>query len=1067
PSGSDVLLVDRNGTILARYPDHEEWVGKPAPQGTVIQALLRENEGSAEAPGVDWVVRVHGFTTLGHMLPEQQISLSVGIPRSVLLAAANRSLVRNLALLALTVLAFTGMVIVLGELFLHEPIGALIRASQKLAAGDRKARTGLDHRRDEFGKLGRAFDNMAKTLQDRDRQQKTVEAELRESEELHREIASIAEVGVARFDLQGRRTFVNDTLVRRAGMSREQLLKGRVGDLQEGEDREKTLQAFQKCVSVGSPVQGIVTRTLVGGHAIYTRAAFAPLSDSAGKLIDVQSTSVDISDVMEAQERLRESDAFHRGVVALADVAVARFDVEGRRVFVDEALARRIGGPVEELKKGVAFDHCPPEDREELWRLFRQCVETGKTFTGIMTRVPLDGNMLHLRANLAPVFAQAGKVSGAEMTSVDVTELVEAQEALRHSAELYRSLVECIGSVVVRANKEGRRTFVGGHSTEIMGKGAEKLLSGQFGDTMVTADRERAWALLQETFKTGRPVHDYVTRQIILGEERYISAHWVPIRDAQGNVMEVQTNSVDITEMIRAQEALRHSAELYRSLVECIGGWVIRVDREGRRTFFSGSTARFLSRTADELRAGRFGDTMAPEDAERARALLRETFSLGNPVHNFLTRQQVRGETRYIMSNWEPIKDAEGTVVEVQTTSIDVTDQVRLQQQFAQAQKMESVGRLAGGVAHDFNNLLTAILGYSEMALGTLPERSPARDYLREVQDAGHRAANLTRQLLAFSRRQVIEPRTVNPNELVEDLQKMLRQLIGEDIEVATRPASNAGSVRADPGQLEQVLINLAVNSRDAMPRGGKLTIETANVALDEEYARTHEEVSAGEYVLISVADTGVGMSDEVKAHLFEPFFTTKAQGQGTGLGLATCYGIVKQAGGHIEVESELGRGTTMKVFLPRIQDAAKEKPGEAEEAQPLGGAETVLVVEDEAAVRNLTTRSLRARGYTVLAAANGVEALRVAQEYSGRIHLLFTDVVMPELDGKQLSERLKALHPETRVLFTSGYTDEAISHRGVLEPGVAFLQKPFASAALLRKIRDVLDQPPSDTKED
>ncbi|MDP3064374.1 MAG: PAS domain S-box protein [Chloroflexota bacterium] len=1185
PSGSDVLVVDRSGTILARYPDHEQWVGKPAPQGRLMEAVIEESEGSVEAPGVDWIVRVHRFTAIGHMLPEQQISLSVGIPRSVLLAGANRLLIRNLAFLVTAVLLFIGVAIVSGRFLLLQPIGALIRTSQKVAVGDEKARTGLDHRRDEFGELGRAFDSMAEALQDRDHQQKTVEADLRESEQLYQSVADLIAAAVVRFDSDGRRTFVNDAFIRRHGGTREELLKHDFGALLLPEERAWAREAFDECVSTGQPKAGLMFKALAHGNTIHARGNLAPLLGVDGRVTSVQLSTVDVTELVETQEEIRQSEQLYREVVKGAKVGVAIFDLQGRRVFINDILCVRLGVSEKEALEGNVGDLTMPEDAERVRQLFRRCATEGVPITGGIARYVKDGQTYYVMGNLSPIFGTEGQLVNVLSTSVDITEMVETQEALLYSEELYRSLVDSLQAGVVRVDRERRRTFVNQWAASFAGRSIEALMAGRLGDTISDSallqeteqvvdrvfntgepsqgrmryrttnwepvrdalgnvvevqatsfditdlmeaqerlrksdafhrgvvaladvavarfdvegrrvladealakrlgasveelkkgvafdhcppeDREELWRLFRQCIETGKAFTGIMARVPRDGKMRYLRNNLAPVFALDGNVSGAEMTSVDVTELVEAQEQLQRSEEMYRSLVDSTGGWVMRVDREGRRTFFSGSAARILGRTADELRTGRFGDTLVPEDAERVWALLRETFNMGNPVRNFLTRQRVGDETRYIMSNWEPIKNVEGHVVEVQTNSFDVTEQIRLQQQFAQAQKMESVGRLAGGVAHDFNNMLTAILGYSEMALGALPERSPARGYLREVQDAGKRAANLTRQLLAFSRRQVIEPRTVNPNELVEDVQNMLHRLIGEDIEFAAVLAPDAGHVRADPGQLEQVLINLAVNSRDAMPRGGKLTIETANVTLDEEYERTHEEVSAGEYVLISVTDTGAGMSDDVKMHLFEPFFTTKAQGLGTGLGLATCYGIVKQAGGHIEVESELGRGTTMKVFLPRILDAAKEKPGTAAEAQPLGGAETVLVVEDEVTVRNLTTRSLRARGYTVLAAANGVDALRVAQEHSGPIHLLFTDVVMPEMDGKQLAERLKALHPEARVLFTSGYTDEAISHRGVLEPGVAFLQKPFLSAALLRKIRDVLDQPPSDTKED
>ncbi len=381
----------------------------------------------------------------------------------------------------------------------------------------------------------------------------------------------------------------------------------------------------------------------------------------------------------------------------------------------------------------------------------------------------------------------------------------------------------------------------------------------------------------------------------------------------------------------------------------------------------------------------------------------------------------------------------------------------RLEAQLLQAQKMETVGRLAGGVAHDFNNLLTVILGYTEIATETITANEEATECLEAVTQAANRAANLTRQLLAFARQQVIEPKVINLNDLILDLEKMLRRLIGEDIELMTLPFPELGLVKADPGQIEQVLVNLAVNARDAMPEGGKLTIETANVRLDEEYARQHMEVIPGEYILLAVSDTGCGMEENVQAHIFEPFFTTKELGKGTGLGLATCYGIVKQSGGSIWVYSELEHGTTFKIHLPRVAKEADASPREIVGVLP-HGTETILLVEDELLVRSIAVQALHTQKYNVLEAENGIEALRVAGEYGGEIHLLVTDVVMPQMGGRVLAEQIRTSHPTIKVLFTSGYTDNAILYHDVLDPGIAFLQKPFTPGALARKVREILD---------
>jgi two-component system, cell cycle sensor histidine kinase and response regulator CckA len=407
-----------------------------------------------------------------------------------------------------------------------------------------------------------------------------------------------------------------------------------------------------------------------------------------------------------------------------------------------------------------------------------------------------------------------------------------------------------------------------------------------------------------------------------------------------------------------------------------------------------------------------------------------------------------------------PVFDNGGNLCHFVGMQTDVTSLKSLEQQLRQAQKMEAFGQLAGGVAHDFNNLLTIILGYSELMLFSLPPDDGSREPAQEIRNAAERAALLTRQLLAFSRKQVVEAQVLDLNGVVAGMEKMLKRLIGEDVELTAVPAPGLASVKADPGQVEQVILNLAVNARDAMPQGGKITIETANVDLDEGYGQSHAEVVPGRYVLLAVSDTGCGMTEEVKAHVFEPFFTTKEVGKGTGLGLATVFGIVKQSGGHIRVYSEAGHGTTIKIYLPSVAGAVPAVQSIVEPEPARSGGQTILLVEDEKAVRAMTGLALRSKGYTLLEAANGEEAVRLGEQHTGPIHLLMSDVVMPRMGGRQLAERLTSQHPEMRVLFVSGYTDDAVVRHGVLRAEVAFLQKPFTMDALHRKVQKILDGP-------
>ena len=428
---------------------------------------------------------------------------------------------------------------------------------------------------------------------------------------------------------------------------------------------------------------------------------------------------------------------------------------------------------------------------------------------------------------------------------------------------------------------------------------------------------------------------------------------------------------------------------------------------------------------------------------------------LGALTHSFgdMTDRLIHLRDGLVLRTAELTKTAESLQTEM-------AERKQLEEQLLQSLKMESIGRLAGGIAHDFNNLLTAIIGYSELSLSKIPKGDPVQADLEEIQKAADRAASLTGQLLAFSRRQIIEPKLVGVNQLIMEVGSLLQRLIDESISLALLPGPSAGWVKVDPHQFEQVLINLVVNARDAMPEGGQLTVQTSNVVLTPQQARELGEVQPGEYVVLTISDTGTGMSAETQKQIFEPFFTTKDQGKGTGLGLATCYGIVKQNNGHIEVESELGTGTRFRIYLPRVE-APSDVPAVADEPEPWPrGTETVLLVEDEPAVRTVTSSALSSQGYRVLEATNGVEALQVSEDHAGeKISLLFTDVIMPTMGGKELAEQICERRPDIKVLFTSGYDNDAIADHGLLEPGLEFLQKPAPLQELTSRVRHVLDK--------
>jgi PAS domain S-box-containing protein len=554
-----------------------------------------------------------------------------------------------------------------------------------------------------------------------------------------------------------------------------------------------------------------------------------------------------------------------------------------------------------------------------------------------------------------------------------------------------------------------------------------------------------------------RPVRELVTAARGIESGHYGAVVTMRRRDELGEL--AATFNRMTSAVAEREERLRESEERFRTMTESAVDAVVTADGNGDIVSWNRGARAVFGYEPEEV----LGTPLARLVPEH----LRETDAQGRPriasaemapaLERPVELSGVRKDTRTFpielsLARWETRLGSFLTVI-----IRDITERRQLEEQFRQAQKMESVGRLAGGLAHDFNNLLTVIGGHADLLHERLRPEDPLRLRVGRIQEAATHAADLTRQLLAFSRKQMLAPKVLDLNAIVVEIEPMLRRLIGEDIDLIAAPARDLGSVKADPAQIKQILLNLAVNARDAMPLGGKLTIETDDVDLDERYARLHPELPPGRYVMIAVTDTGIGMDEATRSRIFEPFFTTKAPGRGTGLGLSTVYGIVKQSSGHISVYSEPGRGTAFKVYLPRVEEPA-ETAAAAAVAGARGGSETILVVEDNEMVRTVTCEILKRHGYTVVEARHGVDALDIARRYHGHIHLLLTDVVMPEMGGPELVSRLAPLRPRMKIVYVSGYTADAIDHQGMLNEGIEFLSKPVGLETLVRKVRAVLD---------
>jgi PAS domain S-box-containing protein len=643
-------------------------------------------------------------------------------------------------------------------------------------------------------------------------------------------------------------------------------------------------------------------------------------------------------------------------------------------------------------------------------------------------------------------------------------ELKQVQELLQKERETFFPILHKAPYGIALLGKDGKFIYINPAFTNITGYTLEDISSGRDWFHVASSFLEYRQEIINSRKRD--VIHEGIEKILSIicknGEIKEIECKPTLLDD--GRIVVILS---DITERKRAEDALRESEEKHRTIIETIEDGYFEVDIAGNFTFLSESLCRMLGHSKDEMISTNYRQYTDQENGERLYQAFNKVYRTGEAIKGFGCEVIPQDRTKLFSEvSVSLIKDSKGQPIGFRGIARDVTERKRaedekatLQEELRQSQKMEAIGVLAGGIAHDFNNLLTLVGGYCQLSLLELKEGDPLRGNIEEIKTAADRATSLTRQVLAFSRRQVLDMRVLDLNAIITDMEKMLRRVIGEDIELVTFLADKLGTVKTDPGWIEQVIMNLAVNARDAMPSGGKLIIETVNAELDESHARSHVVGKPGRYVKLSVSDTGKGMAPEVREHLFEPFFTTKEKGKGTGLGLSTVYGIVKQSEGNIWVYSEPGLGSTFNIYLPRMDEPLEETRKKVTSGELLRGGETILVVEDEENVRRLAVRILERQGYTVLEASCVNDALTLCKECKEPIHMILTDVVMPEMSGPQLAEQLVSLLPKIKVLYMSGYTDNAIFHQGVLKDGVNYIQKPFTIDGLARKMREVLDK--------
>ena len=867
---------------------------------------------------------------------------------------------------------------------------------------------------------------------------------------LYQELFASSPDGMLLIDAETQRVIeCNDAACRQLGYTRDEFTGLGISDYEASQSTDVIREHVRQALREGEIQFDTLQRTKLG--EIRNVHVWAKTFHLDGRVV-FHAIYRDITDRKLAEEAEARLVAILETTPDLVSIA----DPEGRLVYLNRAGRRMLG--MDQLADLTRYNLQEFHDATNAHVVLTEGIPTAMregAWSGETEIMALDGHAIAISQVILAHKAPDGTVAFLSTIARDISEQKRAAAAVRDSVNRYRSLFENM----LEGYAHCRMLFDRGEPQDflyidvndafeqltglknVVGKKVSEVIPG------IRDSNPELFETYARVALTGKP-EKFETYVKSLGIWLSVGAY----SPAREDFIAVFDN---ISERKQAEETLRLESAALHAAADAI----VITDRAGVIAWVNPAFTQLTGYTAEEA-LGKNPRDLVKSD-KHPPAFFKEfweTILAGRTWRGEMINRRKDGSLYTERQAVTPILDASGAITHFVAVKKDITERLQLEAQFRQAQKMESVGQLASGIAHDFNNLLTVINGMSDLLLAQISPDDPVHADVREIHRAGERAATLTRQLLAFSRQQILEPRVVSLNSVVAGMESLLRRLLGEDIDLVVVLAPDAGSVKADPGQLEQVMGNLAVNARDAMPQGGQLTIETQNVTLDEDDARQHgAAVPPGSYVRLAVSDSGVGMDEATRARIFEPFFTTKGPGKGTGLGLSTVYGIVKQSHGFIWVYSEVGQGTSFKICLPQVTEAAgPDRPGPTVVSS--SGTETILLVEDSAGLRKLATRVLEPAGYTVLEAATGEEALRLLERYEEPVHLLLSDVVMPGMSGRHLAEQLAQTHSGMKVLYMSGYTSDTIVRHGVMEAQMPFLNKPFTAAALLRKVREVLD---------
>jgi two-component system cell cycle sensor histidine kinase/response regulator CckA len=885
---------------------------------------------------------------------------------------------------------------------------------------------------------------------------KRAEETLRESEERFSGAFEYAPIGVALVSLDGHWLKVNRVLCELVGYSEAELLARTFQDVTHPEDLENSLENMRRLTAGETGSYQIEKRYVhARGHHITVLLSVSLVRDGQGQPLYFVAQVQDITERKLLEAELNRERDLWRMLLDNSPDHIYFKDTQSRFIKASKAQALAFGVKSPDGMVGKTdFDFFPEAHARPAFEDEQEIIRTGRSMIAKEEReVWKDGHVTWASSTKMPMRTAAGKITGIMGISRDITESKRAEAERARLAAILEATTDLVSysdaaGKILYYNRAGRKLLGIGLDEDVTKISIADMIPNPANNIILTegvptAIRQGIWS--GETLLLSRSGQEIPVSQVILSHKA-----------ADGTLEFISTIMRDLTESKRLEARFRRLTD---SNAQSVFFWNTKGEISGANDSF----LNLVGYTREDLSAGRVAwlAMTPPEYARADQRALEELAANGVCVpyeKEFICKDGSRLPIFIGATTFED-NPKEGACF-----LLDLSERKRLEAQLNQSQKMETVGKLAGGIAHEFNSILTAIIGQSELLREELPAGSPLAHNAIEISKAADRAAVLTRQLLAYGRKQLLRPEALNLNHVINSMDGVLSHLMGAAlVDVKIVPAAGLELVKADAGQIEQVIMNMAMNARDAMPHGGRLTMETANVTLDQDSMGRYPELKPGGYVMLAISDTGAGMSEKVKARVFEPFFTTKDVGQGTGLGLSTCFGIIKQSGGHISVYSELGRGTTFKIYLPQVEAPPKIPVERLDSPELPRGTETILLVEDDPALREMAATLLKRLGYTVLAAANGIEALSLKhQRDNGHIDLLFTDVVMPHMSGKELADRVRALYPHTRILFTSAYTENAIVHQGVLDKGVALLQKPFTPSALARKLREMLDAPAS-----